>query len=399
MANILFLTHWTDGDVLPFFKIGRLLKTYGHEITIFTHCVFEDTAKKYGFHFVPIDSQAEYLEMQKDFPVLADAVNDMESVVAFQNKYHGVERLLREYECIKPYCEKEDTLLIFRHRSSMAALLLADKLSLPAISVFLAPNYLSHLDFHEEIMGDAMKVEINKAREMIGLPQIDSWTKWMCSATGIIGLWPKWFASEEEGWPSKLKVMGFPTIEPSQDEPDQLIEKYLERHSKCVIVSGGTSKMVSADFYQTAIKACQFAQVGCIAVIPFEELKPKEEFDGVLMVAKLDLRATLAKVDGIIHHGGMGTLSEALFFKVPQIIMAHLVDRPENAQRLRENDLCLSYPPKRWQPERVAEGIQKILSNVYRKEYEHRIDHLNCFAGEELNDYILEILKGGTDKI
>lgn len=172
-----------------------------------------------------------------------------------------------------------------------------------------------------------------------------------------------------------------------------MVKNYLEKHSKCVIVSAGTSKMVSADFYKTAIKACQIAQVGCIAVIPFEEFIPQEECNEVLIVNKLDIRATLAKVNGIIHHGGMGTLSEALFFKVPQIIMAHFVDRPENAQRLRENDLCINYPPKRWQPERVAEGLQRILGDEYRKEYEKKIDNLSCFVREDMNKYVMEILE------
>ena len=92
MANILFLTHWTDGDVLPFFKIGRLLKTYGHEITIFTHCVFEDTAKKYGFHFVPIDSQAEYLEMQKMYLAFAYHIKNGVHIL----KIHSVLEKLQE---------------------------------------------------------------------------------------------------------------------------------------------------------------------------------------------------------------------------------------------------------------------------------------------------------------
>lgn len=394
MANILILTHWTNGDVLPFFKIGKLLKSSGHDVTIFTHCVFEDTAKKYGLNFVSIDELPEYMEMQKDFPVLADAVNGIENVIAFQNKFHGTERLLREYERMKPYCKKENTLLIFRHRSSVAALLMAEKLSVPAISVFLAPNYLSHLDFHEEIMGDAIRAEINNARKILGLPPINSWTEWMCSATGMIGLWPNWFASDEEGWPKKIKVLGFPAMELSQEKADKTIGDYLEEHGKCVIVSGGTSKMVSADFYRIAIKACEIAKVGCIAVIPFEELKPAEKCEGALIVEKLDLRDVLGRVDAIIHHGGMGTLSEALFFKVPQILLAHLVDRPENAQRLRANKLCLSYPPKRWQPEKIAEGIRQILSDDYRREYEQRLKNLNCFTGEELNDYISEILDG-----
>jgi len=32
MANIVITTHWTDGDVLPFIKIGSELRKRGHRV-------------------------------------------------------------------------------------------------------------------------------------------------------------------------------------------------------------------------------------------------------------------------------------------------------------------------------------------------------------------------------
>jgi len=48
MANILIATHWTGGDVYPFIRIGKALKRRGHDVTIFTHCIYKNIVEQDG---------------------------------------------------------------------------------------------------------------------------------------------------------------------------------------------------------------------------------------------------------------------------------------------------------------------------------------------------------------
>ena len=66
MGNVVIVTHWLDGDVIPFIRIGKELKKRKHDVTLITHCHFEDAARKAGIDFVRVhnvDANAKALKM------------------------------------------------------------------------------------------------------------------------------------------------------------------------------------------------------------------------------------------------------------------------------------------------------------------------------------------------
>jgi rhamnosyltransferase subunit B len=60
MATMLLVSHGTDGDVLPFVGLGRLLAGRGHEVTVLTHAPYADVVGRAGLGFVAIDTEPEY---------------------------------------------------------------------------------------------------------------------------------------------------------------------------------------------------------------------------------------------------------------------------------------------------------------------------------------------------
>ena len=210
MANIVLVTHGTGGDVRPFIKLGRILKDLNHEVTIITHCIYQEEAEKNFLNFVALDNYEEYKERIDKLSTLSDAIKEFKKYNDFNKKYCGFSQLYKEYKIIRNYCKKKNTIIIFRHRFSLAGLLAAEKEQIPAISLFLAPNYIQHLKLHEEIIGEIMKKEINKVREKIKLKDIDNWTEWMCSTKLKIALWPEWYAKEEVESIKNTIAIGFP---------------------------------------------------------------------------------------------------------------------------------------------------------------------------------------------
>ena len=373
MSNIILISHWTGGDVLPFIRFGKKLMEEGHNVTVFSHCVYEKKAKELNVPFVAIDSNAQYEKMNRDLHQLSDPIHHREDYLEFHHNYHGKERLLKEIQILEPYCKSKDTIILARHRSSISGLLLAEKWNLPYASIILAPNYFSHMEFHEELLGKELKDEINEARRELGLQPITRWIDWLYSPHYIFGMWPEWFATQDESWPKGARTIGFlETIaEETEEHLDQELAEFIKEqkrnHKKVVLITGGSSHMIDQRFYSVAVEACERANVASILVTRYSDYVPDNLTQQVLVVNYAPLKLLMTKVDIIIHHGGMGTISEAVEAGIPQIILPHLTDGPDNAQRLAEIGVAKKYPVSQWNPEKIADGILESCDDTMKK--------------------------------
>jgi hypothetical protein len=213
-------------------------------------------------------------------------------------------------------------------------------------------------------MGYMMSKEINKARSELGLVPIKSWTSWMCSPKIILGMWPKWFADCEPDWPKSLVTIDFPNmIENDSIAPlPQDVLPLLDPYNKPVLITGGTSKVIKPEFYQVAQEACQMLGLKAILVTQYDELVPHPLKDGITRFKYLPLKQLMPHVRAIIHHGGIGTLSEAVNAGIPQLILPYFADRPDNAFRLFELGVAEFFPPAMWDSPLLSEALLRLTS-------------------------------------
>ena len=372
MKHVILVTHWTGGDVLPFIRLGGYLVNEGYKVSILTHCVYRQKAESKGLRFCAVDNEDEYNALSRDLHMLSDPISHREDYINFCNTYHGRNRLLREVEMIERICDS-DSLIIARFRSSISGLLAAEKNSLPYASLILAPNYFSHMELHDQLMGKELIKEINSARSSLGLQEIRGWKAWMYSPKHILCGWPEWYASTDETWPVGAKCIGFlqdPNMskEVIYDDVTQFMDKARNQNKKVLIITGGSSRMVSDRFYSTAAEACIFADVFALIVTPFAEYIPKGLPESIKWASNIQLNLILRMADGIIHHGGMGTINEAIDAGIPQIVMPHLTDGPDNADRLVHLGLAYKFSPKQWAPEKIADAIVKMQTDEQKKQ-------------------------------
>ena len=379
MARILMLTHWTGGDVFPFMKLGKRLQKNGHEVILFSHCVYESYAVADGLGFVAIDDKTEYDDMNRDLYLLEDPVHSRQNTLDFFDRYHNCDRMIREYKAMEQYIIDGETIILSRHRSSVAGLLLAEKKRIPVASVSLAPNYFDHMELHNQLFGKEMCDEINKARAILELSSIEDWKSWLYSPA-FLGFWPEWFARAEEEWPEHVKLIGYVDEKKPKEELEVAVTEFLKEHEKVVLISGGTSTLLNKDFYRVGCDAVEACGYYGIAVVTHEEHMPTKKYDNILFVKSICMESALEQVDAIIHHGGMGTLSEACREGVPQVILAHLIDRPDNAARLKKVGIAEAYSPKDWENiEKIAEGIKEVTSIEFT-------EHCKDFAAKVIEE-------------
>lgn len=368
MANLLLVTNGTGGDVIPFINLGRILKNAGHDVLIFTHCTYKEIIKNNGLGFVSIDSYEEYQEKNDRLCQLSDPINNPDEYLEFNIKYFGADKTYKEYMLISQHCKREDTVILFRHRFGLSALLAAEKYRCPAASIIIAPNYVQHLEVHEQLIGEAMRHEMNKVRGKIGLSDISNWTEWMCSPKLKLALWPKWYGIEEIESINGTASIGFIANEGDNkyemsEDAKKKVKKFLDSEKKTVLITAGTSKMVNPHLLKIAVESCIKANVNSILVTQFDDFVPNNLPSSVLRLHKAPIKEIMKYANAVIHHGGIGTASEAIEIGIPQLIMPHMVDRPDNADRLRKLGVARVFPVINWQSEILAKSISEIIND------------------------------------
>jgi hypothetical protein len=123
---------------------------------------------------------------------------------------------------------------------------------------------------------------------------------------------------------------------------------------------------------------------------------------------RLPFRAVLPHVAAVVHHGGIGTLTEALAAGTPQVILAHGADRPDNAERLARRGLASWLPAARWTPQEVGRllavaveddptGVNDIDDGPAARVREGRLPPLSADVGLRAAAACVERLPGMPD--
>jgi UDP:flavonoid glycosyltransferase YjiC (YdhE family) len=65
----------------------------------------------------------------------------------------------------------------------------------------------------------------------------------------------------------------------------------------------------------------------------------------------------------LVHHGGIGTLSQGFAAGIPQLVMPMSFDQPDNAARLKRLGSGSSVERKRFRAARVANALSQLLES------------------------------------
>ncbi|SFF09284.1 glycosyltransferase [Thermoflexibacter ruber] len=101
-----------------------------------------------------------------------------------------------------------------------------------------------------------------------------------------------------------------------------------------------------------------------------DALQNTELPNNIHLLSKVPQLALLPKVDVFIHHGGLGSVKEALHFQVPTLVypITPTFDTEGNAARIFYHRLGLRGEISQDSPKEIAEKIQELLTNPLYKQ-------------------------------
>jgi rhamnosyltransferase subunit B len=377
MAKRIILTCWGSyGDVLPFVGVAKALLERGHHPVLIAPARDRAAVEKMGIECCALAGDAQQL---------ADLSLTQKSVVhktvdTVRPLYRQLEELAKDADCL------------ISHSETYATRLFAEKYHKPWVSVTLIPmTFLSITDppnptimgsrffrplehcgpwFPKLMKGLARRVTqpmmrpIYDFRAELGLPRGGHpMQEGQFSPFLHLALYDAVLGVPQPDWPPNTVQAGF--MFTSNPTPiSSSLRQFLEApgQSKPIVVSLGSSLWAKRRFYEETLNALK--ALGRRAIILTGGLYHSDSHPDTFYLTDYAPHDQLfPHASLIVHHGGMGTSAQALRAGVPQLVVPHAHDQPDNAARIERLGVSRTLYPGQYRAARVEQELKTLLSD------------------------------------
>lgn len=386
MAHFILTPFGTSGDVNPFIWMGRLLQGQGHEVTFITFEGFRGMVEKAGLTMDGVGDEDLFEQMAQESqlwkPIFGTWLVFEQAVKWSPIFFEKIENHLRKDSVIvapfpqfgaRMIREKYGNALVTTHLQPICFLSSYDT------PVFFKggawakklPIWLKDLFKKIPSPVDALLLErLHAWMNQRGIPKPKKlFPEWFHSPDANLALFPEWFAQPQLDWPMNLVCAGFPLedLHSQYELPENLMD-WLKRGDKPILFSPGTGNAQAARFFEEALKACEILKVRAIFGTRFADQLPSPLPPWVWVVDYLPFSALMPHVACAVHHGGIGTMSQALAAGLPQLIMPFAHDQPDNADRLKRLGLGDYLYASDFYAKEIAKKLESLLHDTEMKQ-------------------------------
>ncbi len=381
----ILVTFGSHGDVHPFLGLGVALKRRGWGVTLATNAHFDGLIQRHGLTSRPIGSEEDFLAFVNN----ADAWHASRGAklvfgamarwarathAALEQMHAGNAVLVGSTLAMgaRVFHEQHGGRFATMHLSPTTVRSNLAPPRLPGVPPFhhLPPWLRSKFYPHfwrgaDRYVLDPMLAEVNAFRAELGLgePIVGLMGDYFHSPQRTLCMWPEWFAPPQADWPGAARCCGFPLYDERETAglPDRLAT-WLDEGDAPIAFTPGSAMIFGRRFFEAAVGACERLGVRGLLLSRHAEHIPATLSSSVRHEPFAPFGDLLPRCRAIVHHGGVGTLSQALAAGVPQVIMPMAHDQPDNAERLERLGVAASLSPKRFTARRLAKRLAAVLT-------------------------------------
>ena len=355
--------------------IGSQLKSLGFDVVVSISEPYATLATDAGLETEVIISSQQFHEMVGD-PAVWKTVRGVRRVLRAMSEYF----VRPHHLAIKKHHRSGETILVSHPLDFASRAVREADPTTPLAAVHLqpvllrntaAPPRLTPWWFEISKPAWAMKIAfwmadhfgldpvirpaVNRLRSEYGLPRIRRvLDKWWLSPDRIIALYPEWFAPESNTYCPTLRHAGFPLndldgtgFDPPPDFP--------------VAFTCGTAQQHGREFFQRAVASCVQLQRPGLLLSSHPDNFPNEIPELVQTCTYVSFRKLLPRCAAIVHHGGIGTTSQAFAAGIPQVVRPLAFDQFDNATRVERLGCGV------WlkQDKKLAASIERLISSEW----------------------------------
>lgn len=381
--QIMLVAVGSYGDVLPFIGLGAELVQRGHAATLAAPAPFAALAARVHLPFHALGTQTDY-----------------ERTVAAPDLWHprrGASILFRQvtalteqtYEWLAHAHRRGETLVV-ASTLSLGARVAQDKLGLPVVTVHVMPlmvesrvaapvmpgiplvhhlpSRLRHLigrGADRYVIGPASLPTLNDLRRRLDLAPVRRLRHWWNSPTRLLLMFPDWYTAPQADWPAQAVQVGFPLVDRLGDNAGltSRVTDFLAAGPAPLVFTYGSAMRRGQPFFRTACDLCRRTGQRGILLAPQAGQVPADLPAGVIHVPYAPLSALLPRARALIHHGGIGTVAQALAAGVPLLVVPVAFDHFDEGLRLRRLGLGAMLGRRRFTAARAARVLQRLLTS------------------------------------
>lgn len=383
--RILCSTFGSAGDVFPMLGLALELRQRGHDVRFATNDHFRRVVTSHNLPFEPLGTESDYQNCISS-PDLWHPRR------AFGHVFHCLSPILkRQYELHQehlaaPPPAAPGEILAITNCFGFGALLAQEKLGLPVITLhcqpavlwsdrnppvlpgLAGPRWLRNLAYRlgERFVIDATVCPfLNAWRRELGLAPVRCITRWWNSPVGVLCLFPDWYAPPQPDWPGALIQTDFPlwNAETSDGIPAD-VAAFLDAGDPPIVFTPGSANQHASGFFTASIEVCSVLNRRGILLSQFRGQLPAALPPSVAHFRYVPLDLLLPRAAAFVHHGGIGSTSQALLAGLPQVVTPLAHDQFDNAARVERLQVGASIPARRFSAPRLAEVITRLLSSA-----------------------------------
>ena len=382
--RVLITTFGTLGDLYPYLALGRGLAERGHEPTIATHEFYRDRVEAEGLGFRPVRPDAH--------------PEDREAFARAMSPRLGSKYVLRELVIPHLRDSWEDTAeaardaeLVVTHPLTFAGRIVAEEAGLPWVSTVLAPlSFFSRYDMPVvppfpnawrlygvpgvprllirlfRAITRSWTAPIRELRAERGLPPGgDALYEGQHSPLLTLALFSPVLAAPQPDWPPGTRLTGFLFRDPSEGGVlDPELEAFLAAGPPPIVFTLGTSAVaVAGSFYEESLTAARRLGMRAVLLVGGDPANLPRAALGAdaIAVEHAPHAALFPLAAAIVHHGGIGTLGQALRAGKPMLVVPWSHDQPDNARRAQRLGVAAILSPRRYRADIAARALEELL--------------------------------------
>ncbi len=381
------------GDLHPFIALGRALRDLGTDVVLACAEDYRSKVESAGLGFHPLRPGFE--QMQRDLGMdRAQLTGKLIERSDFLFRRLILPYVRTAYEDMMQVTADAD--LVLPSSLAFGARLAAEKRAIPWIGVVLQPMmFLSAYDppvipgapWLSDLLRTLgpgptrpalwmLKKAVNglfgplrALRAELGLAPtaLNPLFEGQFSEAGAIGLYSKLLGPAQPDYPPGAAIAGFATFDSENGLTAQLdmdLEVFLRAGPAPLVFTLGSLVINSpGGFYRESLAAARHLKrrsvllVGEQAAGEFAHLGSGEAF----VCAYAPHSLLFPRASAIVHHGGIGTLAQALRSGRPQLIVPHFADQLDNAARAARLGVARVASPRRHCMATAIRELQRLL--------------------------------------
>lgn len=339
--KILFINLPYYGHVVPTIGLVQELIKHGCEVTYLMPYDWQDKIAESGATFYGYDNHRQLSEQIK-------------------NAYSVAESIVEKFD----FVIYEQFFFLGKH--------LAEKYGKPVARIFTAPVTNEKLMaefitskgplsiFKHKWIARAFTKDIAKNIQM----KTDNWLDEIIYNPPQLNL--VYTLREYQPYESEFPAEQYKFLGPSVCERKEANLDYVKGEKPLVYVSLGTIIKGAASFFQNCMEAFRNEDVDLIISVgqQFNINKLKNIPPNVHVYKSVPQLKVLKMTDVFVTHGGMNSVSEALFYGVPMVVIPFVSDQPVNARCVEKLGVGKALAYSKVNKGSIKEHVMSVLSNA-----------------------------------